>query len=145
MANVLVLFVYLLWCYFWSLVLFRMWLHKQSKMNMLLFSSELLLAIGATHIESVGDSLSVVHQVYMDFMCFDESLNIYLDKCLDIISILACFGITHIFRHDIEEQMSWHNRHLAIMLIMVYFILLKSRCWVCQHSEGRTGAHRFGH
>ena len=25
----------------------------------------------------------------------------------------------------IEEQMSWHNKHPAIMLIMVYFILLK--------------------
>ena len=57
----------------------------------------------------------------MDFVCFDESLNIYLDKCLDIISISNCFSISRIFRHDIEVQMSWHNKHPAIMLIMVYF------------------------
>src|SRR3954469_15142973 len=56
----------------------------------------------------------------MDFVCFDESLNIYLDKCLDIISISDCFSIAHIFRHDIEEQMSWHSKHPAIMLIMMY-------------------------
>ena len=67
---------------------------------MLLFGSELLLAIGATHIEAFGVSLLVVHQIYMDFMCFDESLNIYLVKCLDIISILDCFSVGHIFRHD---------------------------------------------
>jgi len=56
----------------------------------------------------------------MDFVCFDESLDIYLDKFLDIISISNCFSIAHIFRHDIEVQMSWHNKHPAIMLIIVY-------------------------
>ena len=55
---------------------------------MLLFGLEILLAIGATHIESVGDSLLVVHQIYLDFMCIDESLHIYVDKCLNIIYIL---------------------------------------------------------
>ena len=95
---------------------------------MLLFGSELLLAIGTTHIEAFGDSLLVVQHISMDFVCFDESLNIYLDKCLDIISISNCFSTTHIFRHYIEEQMSWRNKHPAIMLIMVYLILLKSRC-----------------
>ena len=88
---------------------------------MLLFGSELLLAIGATHIEAFGDSLLVVQHISMDFVCFDESLNIYLDKCLNIISLSNCFSIAHIFRHDIEEQMSWHSKHPAIMLIMVYF------------------------
>src|SRR3954462_9165936 len=90
-------------------------------LNMLLFGSELLLTIGATHIEVFGDSLLVVQHISMDFVCFDESLNIYLDKCLDIISISDCFSIAHVFRHDIEEQMSWHGKHPAIMLIMVYF------------------------
>ena len=56
----------------------------------------------------------------MDFVCFDESLHIYLDKYLDIIYISDCFSIAHIFRHDIEEKMSWHKKHPAIMLIMVY-------------------------
>src|SRR4051812_29164703 len=87
---------------------------------MILFSSELLLAIGATHIEAFGDSLLLVQHISMDFVCFDESLNIYLNKCLHIISISNCFSIAHIFRHDIEVQMSWHSKHPAIMLIMVY-------------------------
>ena len=79
----------------------RMWLHKHSKLNMmLLFGLELLLAIGATHIEAFSDSLFVVQKISMDFICFDESLNVYLDKCLDIISTLDCFNIAHIFRHD---------------------------------------------
>ena len=56
----------------------RMWLHKQSNLNMLLFGLELFLAIGATHIEAFGDSLLVVHQISLDFMCFDESLNVFL-------------------------------------------------------------------
>ena len=134
-----------LWCCFRSLMLLGMLLHRQLKLNMLLFGSELLLAIGATNIEVFWWFVfSWASNIY-GFMCFDESLSIYLDKCLDIISILDCFSIAHIFRHDIEEQMSWHNRHLAIMLIMVYSIFIKSRCRVCQHKEGRTGAHRFGH
>ena len=86
---------------------------------MLLFGLELLLAIGATHIEAFGDSLLVVHHMSMDFVCFDESLHIYLDKCLDIISISDSFSVSHIFRHDIEEKISW--QHPAIMLIIVYF------------------------
>ena len=87
---------------------------------MILFGSEPFLAIGATHIEAFGDSLLIVHHMSMDFVCFDESLHIYLDKCLDIISISNCFSFAHIFRHDIEVQMSWHRKHPAIMLIMVY-------------------------
>ena len=57
----------------------------------------------------------------MDLMCFDESLNIYLDKCLDMIYLSDYFIVSHIFRHDIEDKMSWHSKHPAIMLIMVYF------------------------
>ena len=70
------------------------------KVEYVLFGLELLLAIGATHIEAFGDSLLVVHQISMDFICFDESLNVYLDKCLDIISTLDYFSIAHISRHD---------------------------------------------
>ena len=60
----------------------------------------MLLAIGATHIEAFGDSLLVVQQVSGVFKCFDESLNVYLDKCLDVISTLDYFSITHISRYD---------------------------------------------
>ena len=75
---------------------------------MLLFGLELLLVIGATHIEAFGDSLLVVQHISMNFICFDKSLNIYLDKCLDIIYISDCFSIAHIFRHEI-----WRANELA--------------------------------
>ena len=60
----------------------------------------MLLAIGATHIEAYVDSLLVVQQISKVFQCFNESLNVYLDKCLDIISTLDYFSIAHISRHD---------------------------------------------
>src|SRR4051812_36964359 len=85
---------------------------------------ELLLAVGATHVEDFGDSLLVVHQIYMDFTCFAEPLNIYLDKCLDIINTLDCFSIVHIFRHDnrraneLEKQASgYHVNHSVVFHI----------------------------
>ena len=74
----------------------------------LLFGLELLPAIGATHIEALGDSLLVVQQVSKVFQCLDESLNVYLDKCLDIISTLDHFSIAHISRHD-----NWRANELA--------------------------------
>ena len=92
---------------------------------MLLFGSNLLLAIGATHIEAFGDLLLVVQWISY---FFDESLNVYLDKCLYIISTLGSLILLLYLYMTIEEQMSWHNRHPTIMLFMVYFILLKSRC-----------------
>ena len=67
-----------------------------------------MLAIGATHIEAFGDSLLVVQQMSKVFQCLDESLNVYLDKCLDIISTLDFFSIANIFRHD-----NWRANELA--------------------------------
>ena len=74
--------------------------NNQAEYEALLFGLEMLLAIGATHIEAFGDSLLVVQQISKVFQCFDESLNVYLDKCLDIISVLDCFSIAHMSRHD---------------------------------------------
>ena len=68
----------------------------------------LFIAIGATHIEAFCDLLLVVQQISRYFQCFDESLNIYLDKCLDIISALDCFSIAHISRRD-----NWRANDLA--------------------------------
>ena len=74
----------------------------------MLFGLEMLLTIGVTHIEAYGNSLLVVQQISRIFQCFDESLNVYLDKCLDIISTLDCFSIAHISRHD-----NWKANKLA--------------------------------
>ena len=50
----------------------------------------------------------IVQQISKVFRCFDESLNVYLDKCLDIISTLDYFSIAHISRQD-----NWNANELA--------------------------------
>ena len=50
----------------------------------LLFRLELSLAIGAIHIQDFGDSLLVVQKISNGYQCFDESLLIYLEVCLDV-------------------------------------------------------------
>ena len=66
----------------------------------LLFGLELFLAIGAIHIEAFGDSLLVVQQISNGYQCFDESLLVYLEVCLDVKFTMCCFKILHISRHD---------------------------------------------
>ena len=66
----------------------------------LLFGLELFLAIGAIHIEAFGDSLLVVQQISNGYQCFDESLLVYLEVCLDVKFTMGCFKILHISRHD---------------------------------------------
>ena len=50
----------------------------------MLFSLEIFGAIGANHIEAFSDSLWVVQQISKGYQCFDESLIVYLEVCLDI-------------------------------------------------------------
>src|SRR5438105_4255699 len=82
--------------------------NNQAKYEALLFGIELLVAVGPTHIEAFGDSLLVVQQISKVFQCLDESLNLYLDKCLDIISTLDYFSISRMPRQD-----NWLANELA--------------------------------
>ena len=66
----------------------------------LLSGLELFLAIGAIHSEAFGDSLLVVQQTSSGYQCFDESLLVYLEICLDVKFTMGCFKILHISRHD---------------------------------------------
>ena len=52
--------------------------NNQDEYEALLFGLELLIAVGATHVEAFGDSLLIVQQVKKVFQCFDESLNFIL-------------------------------------------------------------------
>jgi hypothetical protein len=61
------------------------------------------------------------------YQCFDESLIIYLDTCLDV-SIASSLLIY--LDMKTEEQIRWFNKHLAVMLLMLYLIFYKSRCFV---------------
>jgi predicted nucleotide-binding protein (sugar kinase/HSP70/actin superfamily) len=89
---------------------------------------ELFFAIGATHIEASSDSLVVVYKKSKVYQCFDESLNMYLDQSLDIISTLEYVSISHISRQDIwianelAQQASGYHVNRSV------FIYLISRC-----------------
>ena len=72
----------------------------------LLFGLTLLLAIGAIHIEASGDSLLVVQQISKGYQCFDESLIVYLEVCLDAKVTLGCYKIVHISRHDNSKELA---------------------------------------
>ena len=74
--------------------------NNQAEYEALLFGLELLVDAGVSHIEAHGDSLLIVQQVAKVFRCNDELLNMYLDKCLDIISKLDYFSISHVSRQD---------------------------------------------
>jgi small nuclear ribonucleoprotein (snRNP)-like protein len=41
-----------------------------------------------------------VQQVAGVFQCFDGSLNVYLDKCLEIITLLDEFTVQHVFMDE---------------------------------------------
>ena len=56
----------------------------------------------------LGIHLLVVQQVARVFKCFDGSLNVYLDECLDIIATLDYFSIAHVSRYD-----NWRANDLA--------------------------------
>ena len=87
-------------------------------------------AIGATYIEASGDSLWVVQYISEVYQCFDESLIIYHDTCLDANFILNYSIIAHIFRHENWRATSWLNKHQTTMLLMVYPIFHKSRWFI---------------
>ena len=72
----------------------------------MLFGLELFGAIGANHIEAFSDSLWVVQQISKGYQCFDESLIVYLEVCLDIEFTLGCLSIAHIFRHDNSNELA---------------------------------------
>jgi ribonuclease HI len=76
------------------------WTNNQAKYEALLFGLEILESMDVKYVEAFGDSLLVVHQVYEKYQCLDGSLNVYLDRCLDIIDRFDEFSIHHIYRHE---------------------------------------------
>ena len=101
MAKVLVLFTYLIIVLFCEASCCLKYFCTIIKAEYeILFGLELLVAIGAIHIEASGDSLLVVQQISNGYQCFDESFLVYLEVCLDVKFTMGCFKILHISRHD---------------------------------------------
>ena len=74
--------------------------NNQAKYEALLFGLEILQSMDVQHVLALGDSLLIVQQVIGVYQCLEGSLNIYLDKCLDIIKQFAKFQIRHSLRHE---------------------------------------------
>ena len=74
--------------------------NNQTEYEALLFGLEILHEMGVKHVEAYGDSLLVVQQVSKTCQCLSEHLNIYLDKCLDIIACFDEFTIYHVPREE---------------------------------------------
>ena len=73
-------------------------MNNQVEYEALLFGLEFLESMGVKHVEAYGDSLLVVQQVSKICQCYNGSLNVYLDRCIDIISCFDEFVIRHIPR-----------------------------------------------
>jgi hypothetical protein len=56
--------------------------------------------MGVKHVEAFMDSLLVVQQIASSFQCFDESLNAYREKCLEIITLFDVFTVQHVSRNN---------------------------------------------
>jgi ribonuclease HI len=65
-----------------------------------LLGLQILSSMGMKHVEAFGDSLLVVQQITDTFQCLDGSLNAYVDKCLEIISLFDDFTMQHVSRDE---------------------------------------------
>ena len=60
----------------------------------------MLHEIGIDSVEAFDDSMMVVQQIRGEFNCFDETLQRYRDRCLEIIDAFNSFSVQHIHRED---------------------------------------------
>jgi small nuclear ribonucleoprotein (snRNP)-like protein len=66
--------------------------------------------MGVRHVEAFGDYLLVMQQVFGVYQCFDGYLNIYLDKCLEIIAPMILLHRI-LSKMKIQLRIIWHNKH----------------------------------
>jgi hypothetical protein len=60
---------------------------NQAEYEAILLGLQILISIGVKHVKAFRDSLLVMQQVASVFQCFDDSLNAYLNTCLEIIAL----------------------------------------------------------
>jgi len=89
--------------------------NNQVEYETLLFGLEFLQCMGVKYVKAFGDSLLVVQQVSKVCQCYNGSLNMYLDKCLDIIFSFDEFIIKQTPREEngkanpLAQQASGYN------------------------------------
>jgi hypothetical protein len=93
-------------------------INNEAEHEAILLGMQILSSMGVKHVEAFNDSLLVVQKVVNIYQCFDDSLNSYLDKYLEIIALLDDFTVHHISRdentvvNDLTQQIPgfWSNR-----------------------------------
>jgi hypothetical protein len=80
---------------------------------------------GVKHLEAFGDSLLVVQQVSKVCQCYNGSLNVYVDRCLDIISCFDEFVIRHIPREDNGKAIALAQQASSYAVVKKYFHIRK--------------------
>jgi Mlc titration factor MtfA (ptsG expression regulator) len=89
--------------------------------------------MGVKHVEAFKDSLLVMQQVAGIYQCFDEFLNAYLDKCLEIIALFDDFIVQHVSRdentvmNDLAQQASGFQSNQG-----KFYVLEKLNVSICQ-------------
>jgi ribonuclease HI len=73
---------------------------NQAEYAVVLLGKRILSSMGVKHVEAFSHSLLVMQQIVSVFQCFDGSLNAYLDKCLEIITLFDDFTIQHVSRDE---------------------------------------------
>jgi ribonuclease HI len=93
--------------------------NNQTEYEAILLGPQILSSMGVKHVKAFRDLLLVVQQVAMVFQCFDGSLNVYLDKCLKIITLFDDFTVRDISRNenivanDLAQQASGFRSNLG--------------------------------
>ena len=99
--------------------------NNQVEYEALLFALEFLQSMGVKYVEAFGDSLLVVQQVSKVCQCYNGFLNVYLDKCHDIISCFDEFVIRHIPREENEKANTLAQQASGYNVAKKYFNIRK--------------------
>jgi ribonuclease HI len=70
--------------------------NNQTEYEAILLGLQILSSMSVKHVEAFRDSLLVVQQIVDTFQCLDMSLNVYLDKCLEIIALFDDFTVQYV-------------------------------------------------
>jgi ribonuclease HI len=73
-------------------------INNQAKYEAILLGLQIISSMGVKHVGAFGHSLLAMQQVAGLFQCFDESLNVYIDKCLEIIALFTNFTMKNVSR-----------------------------------------------
>jgi ribonuclease HI len=71
---------------------------NQAEYEAILLGLQILSSMGVKSVEAFGDSLLVMQQIASVFQYFDGSLNAYVDKCLEVITLFDDFTVQHVLQ-----------------------------------------------